>query len=897
MKKSFLSMFLALIMLAAMLPTTYATANKAYGYETDILYQLGIASDEILDKPDAEIKRMDFAVLVAGLRGYDGSETTESAFVDINSEHYAAGSIAYLKSLEIFNGYEDSTFRGENTITYAEAAKVLTSLLGYDKHAQIEGGWKKGYINIASSLKLNRGISVNADGVITQDQAMKMIYNALDTSICTVAFTDEGVKFASESDETPLNTWLHIDKTEGLVKTVGELSVTRDTASKNTLTVGTDKFYINDNDYTDYLGKYCEVYYYNYKSDNNKDVAAVAVKENQNSITTINSEDVISFEDGVLYYYEGKSTRRFNVTQNDEISLNGDPVAANDRENAILNSDGVITVNEISKGDITMVIMISAYDTYVVNQTDVEKLIIYGKYGKKLDMDDDDIITVFDEEGNPAEFEDIAVDDVLSIKKNTAETRIEIFISKDTLEGEFNGSYSEDGKTYNKIGTHEYELTADYERNSSVIEHGSKITAYIDMFGRIAYISSEKSAYTYGFLYNIKNDEDNPDEIVAHLYTLDGKFVKYNTDEKVKIDGDRPENMERLMTYLKRGTEGSTFYQLLRFAMNSKGKISKIDTAYQGTYESKDSLRTIHQGCDYQGNTLKTLVYKPRGSSFQNVVLYDTSVTKALTVPKTFTGDKEFFLIGKQMTEDDQVAFNAYVSTENQLTPDVLLFYVSSGAGAANELISQNYKGVVTEVKVALNSDDEKVYNVTVDTGAYGFKTYESAQEFDGNDVVKFNASVTAANAYKSYVEGNTDPADRGLKLCVGDYVEVAEDAVGKLRFVRKLVDGVTGMCYMDEADAGSIYSDRFVYGLLYQNDGKRIKVNAQKDFTKLLDSSARYFLFNNTKVYRVKTGRKAEVEEISTADLLDYKSAGERADKVMIYAQAASPKLVVAYE
>lgn len=897
MKKSFLSALLALIMLVSALPVAYAAADEEYGYEADVLCQLGIADEDFLDKPNTEIKRTDFAVLVAGLRGYDGTGNGDNTFIDINDEHYAAGSIAYLKSLDVFKGYEDSTFRGENTVTYAEAAKVLTVMLGYEKHAQIEGGWKKGYINIASTLKLNKGISVNTDGAITYNQAVKMIYNALDTGICTVAFTDEGVKFDSKNSETPLGLWLNIDKTEGLVKTVGDLAVTRDAASKNTLTVGSEKLYIGDNDYTDYLGKYCEVYYYNSKSDNDCDVAAVSVLENQNNITTINSEDVISFEDGVLYYYEGTSSRRFNVTKNDEISLNGDPVAADDRENAVMNADGTITVNEISKGDISMVVMISSYDTYVVNQTDLEKLTIYAKFGKKLEMDDDAVITVFNEDGNAAEFSDIAQDDVLSIKKNTSGTRIEIHISKNTVDGEFKGSYSEDGKTYNRIGTHEYELTADYSSNSSVIENGSKITAYFDMFGRIAYISSEKSAYTYGFLYNVKNDEDNPDEIIAHLYTLDNTFVKYNTDEKVKIDGDRPENLERLMTYLKRGTEGSTYYQLIRFALNSKGKISKIDTVYQGTEESKDSLRAIHQGCDYQGNTVKTLIYKPRGYSFQHEVLYNPSVTKALTVPKTFTGDKQYFIVGKTMTEDDQVAFNAYVSSEDQLMPDVLLFYVASDVSAANELIAQSYKGVVVDIELTLNSDDEKVYNVTIDAGKDGIKYYESTTEFDANDIVKFNADVTAADAYKSYMSGTTDAADRGFKMKVGDFVEAAEDNLGKLRFARKLVDSETGNCYMDKADVGSYYSKRYIYGMVYQNDGSWLKVHAQKDFSKLLDSTARYYNLSGATIYRVKTGRKAEVEKINAADLLGYKSAGERADKVIAYSEAAITKLIVAYE
>lgn len=897
MKKNFLCIIMIFAMLSAYL-TAYSAEEESYDYEAAVLEQLGIAESEIFYEPTKPIKRTDFAVLVAGLRGFDGTSTAENVFVDVDSEHYAAGSIAYLKSLEVLSGYEDLTFRGENTITYAEAAKVLTTLMGYEKHAQAEGGWKTGYLRIASDLGLSKGMGVASDAEITQRQAIKMVYNALETSICTVKYSDRDTELVTEKENTPMSVWLNLVKTEGLVKTVGELAVTRDSAVKNKLTVGDLKLDTNGKDYADYLGKYCEVYYFNDKSDNSGEIAAIVVLDKKNDITVINSDDIISFVDGVLSYYEGSVSRRISIGKNDEISLNGDPVAADDRETTVLNFDGIITVNELSKGDIGLVAMISSFETIVVNTIDEDKLTIYGKYSKKIEMDDDALITVLDEEGRETDFSDIAPDDVLTIKKNASGTKFDIQISQEIIDGEFNGSYTEDGRTYNKIGSTEYKLTKDYEKNASIIERGSKVSAYLDEFGRIAYISTETSAYTYGFLYRVTENEDE-DLFKAEIFTLNGEFVKYNLDEKIKIDGERPDSDERLMTYLKRGNEGYSYYQLMRFTVNARGNINKIDTAYQSLYEPSDSLRMIFKGCDKKGDATQKLVYKPRGYTFQNLVLYNTSVTKAMTVPKTYTssGDKEYFIIGKSMTEDDQVAFNAYVSSEDQLCPDVILFYTANNKSSAGELISDTYKGLVTNVEIGLNGDDEQVYNVTVDCGTNGVKNYVSHPEFDGEDVVKFSTAVSAANAYKAYVNGTTDIADRGLSVAVGDYVEVSEDAIGRLRFVRKLVDGVTGECYMDTADSGGVYGDRYVYGMVYKLDGSNFAVSAQKDFAKITDSSLRYYIFNNTSLYRVKTGKKAKVEQITQSDLRDYKSAGERADKVMIFSSYGKPFTVIAYE
>lgn len=896
MKKSLLGMALALIMLVASLPTAYVSADESYEYEAEVLEQLGIAKGEIFYEPDAEIKRMDFAILVAGLRGFDGTKSSESSFVDIDKEHYATDSIEYLKSLDVFEGYGDSTFRGENTITYAEAAKVLTVLLGYEKHAQIGGGWKTGYLNIASGLKLNDGMSLGADSAITQKQAIKMIYNALDKNICTIEFSGTDLSLVSGSGETPLSEWLNIDKTEGLVKTVGELAVTRDEVSKNTLTIGNEKLYINDTNYSDYLGKYCEAYYYNEKSDRQGDIAAIAVMPKRNDITIINTEDILSFENGVLSYEDERATRRVNITTNDEVSLNGDPVAAEERTNVFLQSDGYVTINEIGKGDIALVAMISSYDIYVVSALNKDDLIIYGKFGKKLEINDDAVIIAYDEEGRDAEFSDIATDDILTIKKNNAVTNVEIFISRETEEGSFNGSYAKDGMTYNKIGTKEFKLTADYAKNASVIEQGSKVTAHLDKFGRIAYVSTRTSSYTYGFLYKLMEDEENPEEMIAKLYTLNGDFVSYNTDKKIKVDGDKPADTEKLVILLERGTEGYSYYQLVRYALNSNEKISKIDTVYKGANESNDSLRFVFQGYDNQGDATQTLVWKPRKGTFEDKVIYDSSV-KALTVPKSYDGDKEYFLTGKSLTEDDKVSFNAYASTENQLAPDVVLFFLANGAGSAKELISNSYKGLITSMEMTINEDDEPVYNITLQTGYYGIKSYVSHVSFDAEDVVKFKSTESIETAYQNYIDGKIAAEDRGLKLSVGDFVQVAQDSVGKLRFVRKVMDGETGTCLMDVAQEGTVYAERLAYGMLYQTEGSKIKIAAQLDFGKILDGSFRYYVMNNTSVYKVTTGKKPRAEKVSANDFVDYKSAGNGADRVLVDCYATWPGLIVIYE
>ena len=130
MKKT--ALFLVMIMVLLHIQTPMFAQTEEYSVEAQTLFQLEIADKAVFSKPDAQIKRADFTMLAASLRGYNGDTVNTNPFLDINKEYYAAGSIAYLKNLGILNGYGDGTFRGERPITYAEAVIILTKILGYE---------------------------------------------------------------------------------------------------------------------------------------------------------------------------------------------------------------------------------------------------------------------------------------------------------------------------------------------------------------------------------------------------------------------------------------------------------------------------------------------------------------------------------------------------------------------------------------------------------------------------------------------------------------------------------------------------------------------------------------------------------------------------------------------
>ncbi len=110
-------------------------------------------------------------------------------FEDVADTDYAEA-IDTLFALGVITGYEDGTYRPENTVTRAEMAKLMVELLGYgdlvagskSSFADTQGHWADQWIALAAG----RGIVIgtgdgkfNPDGIVTYDQVLTMLVRGL----------------------------------------------------------------------------------------------------------------------------------------------------------------------------------------------------------------------------------------------------------------------------------------------------------------------------------------------------------------------------------------------------------------------------------------------------------------------------------------------------------------------------------------------------------------------------------------------------------------------------------------------------------------------------------------------------------------------------------------------
>ena len=98
-------------------------------------------------------------------------------FSDVPYDMWAFKPISALAEFGYVSVPEDRKFRPDDTITYAEALKILLSASKYDIYAEYNGGFPYGYIKTASKLKL--GAASDSETEVVYPTAIMLLYNVM----------------------------------------------------------------------------------------------------------------------------------------------------------------------------------------------------------------------------------------------------------------------------------------------------------------------------------------------------------------------------------------------------------------------------------------------------------------------------------------------------------------------------------------------------------------------------------------------------------------------------------------------------------------------------------------------------------------------------------------------
>ncbi len=654
MKRRILStlMLIVFVVVSLAVPTTAAVftdiENDSSTLEAvTVLNKLGVINgyEDNTFRPTNNVTRAEFTAMLLRTRnlGSVGSTSLENPpFPDVTdpSVSWAIGNIRTARDMKIINGYDDGTFKPNNTVTYEEAIKMIVCALGYgDMGVAAEGtAWYAKYLTTATQLKFLDGAGGQIGAPATRATIAKMLYNCLEVKI-------------AENNEISQKTILEADL--GLIKDTGfiasnpEISLSAPDANLRadeveiisdetgeTITCKVD----NVADYADMLGAQITFYY---KDDRASDTKTLVMANVEKSVTVEVAADLIDVDEcdsHSVSYYESEDAKRITTLNMDSdciVVYNGQLYGADTEEsyysvyydemdeNAIplVGSMKFLDKDADRKYDI---VFVDSYESYIVSsvttstKTIVDNNLRKGTENNKIVLDPDDtsrIVKIVDKNGKDVAFNTIKTGSVVCVKSsnplNGGEQLVTAVVCNDTVSGTVKGVNSDDSI---KIDSKSYKFSAHApwvnpidgaETVMSQPEMGDSGKFYLDMNGNI--IGYDKTEQTtnqqYGYLMSVKEDNDGFDDIlVLRIFTQTGSKTSYYAYEKTKVNGDDFPSYDRLLEALEEtanpsgnsaypdGTDNNDYSQLIKFTTKSnKGQvvIDEIITVTDDTKVSK----------------------------------------------------------------------------------------------------------------------------------------------------------------------------------------------------------------------------------------------------------------------------------------------------------------------
>ncbi|MZQ75660.1 MAG: hypothetical protein GT589_05800 [Peptoclostridium sp.] len=160
----------------------YDVSEKAQE-AADFLMGLGLAHGKEDGKfhPEQGITREEFAKLLVGVLGLEKEALLskgEQIFTDVEKDRWSHHYVSMAVSVGMTRGFEDGSFRPEESVTRAQAAAMLVRCFGYND-SYVQGSWPANYISKAAELGILSGAEGEHSAALGRGDAALMVRNAL----------------------------------------------------------------------------------------------------------------------------------------------------------------------------------------------------------------------------------------------------------------------------------------------------------------------------------------------------------------------------------------------------------------------------------------------------------------------------------------------------------------------------------------------------------------------------------------------------------------------------------------------------------------------------------------------------------------------------------------------
>ncbi len=193
--KKVLSIVLSLVLVICMMPVmAFAGSNDAVYSDiagekcegaVSVLSALGVVDgyENGTYKPEQTVTRAEMAKLVITALGMDSYATaTKSSYSDMANAQWAIPVVEYATNLGIIEGVGGGRFSPGNPVTYEQAATMIVRAIGFTTACnEMNGTWPAIYVQKATALGIFKNVEGNKYGAgANRGDVAIMLYNALD---------------------------------------------------------------------------------------------------------------------------------------------------------------------------------------------------------------------------------------------------------------------------------------------------------------------------------------------------------------------------------------------------------------------------------------------------------------------------------------------------------------------------------------------------------------------------------------------------------------------------------------------------------------------------------------------------------------------------------------------
>ncbi len=727
--KRFLAILLAVASVLTFNVTSYANEiytdvnDASLDEATDFLYNfeimLGYDDDTFL--PDNTLTRAELAVCIARMLGLDEQdESDKSYFLDMPADHWAAGSVAQLVQRGFFSGYDTGYFGTNDKVKTVDALVVLTTMLGYGDAAKMSGGYPDGYMNVARIAGIMDGVPVAE--MLSRGSAAKLFFNTMNAKVAITDFNGD-VTVPGNDDETFLEYYRNIISVEGTVTEVPNTSMYAVGTYKNVMGVDNYTYDTADGLKVDnsVLGKYVTAYCRETVNDE-YELIYYYVHENKTEEISVMAEDIVKADitdSSFVYTLDGKK-KDIDIPNNATVIYNGVYVPTYTADTFKIDN-GEIRFLRTKGSDGYNLIFVDDVDTIIVSGVEENNETIYVKGSQVLKFSDYEKVIIKNLDGEILDLSQIKPDMVLSVKR-AAPRLLEIVICSNVITGTIEAIDRDEDEEIVTIDGTVYYITNEYKTDFlSQFSLNLNVTAYLDMYGKIAYCEKAQRVDSdlLGYLINAKYSESD-EQLFFKIYTQDGELKRFETAEKVRIDGK---------THKERETAYNVFYatagnkpQLVVYRINDDEKITYIDTLYQNTAAGENDYN-LSVNLSWDSYYLRqTGTIGRMGIFASNAVIF--GVPSAAELP---TANEEDF----QIYTTKALCNYAYHELETyKLSPSTAYETIAVTEIKETEIKHGTHSYVLSKIVQTINEDDEPVWKLQM-YGSSGALTMNTEAGYD----------------------------------------------------------------------------------------------------------------------------------------------------------------------